>query len=168
MRGDKQTYITPLFEPLSKAGFVWFTIDYRLAPQHRWPACAGDVDAAIRWVKTHAKDYKVDSRRIALIGESAGGHLVSYAGVRATEVTRLAAVVPIYAPHDLEFQVESCPFSLCVHRRGRPTPMSPFGACYRPTSIENLRMALPTRSVEVETTFSMPQPSLPSSSFLAS
>ena len=105
MRGDKQTYITPLFEPLSKAGFAWFTIDYRLAPKHRWPACAEDVDAAIRWVKAHAKDYKVDPRRIALIGESAGGHLVSYAGVRATEATRLAAVVPIYAPHDLEFQV---------------------------------------------------------------
>src|SRR4051794_38455843 len=31
MRGDKQTYITPLFEPLSKAGFAWFTINYRLA-----------------------------------------------------------------------------------------------------------------------------------------
>lgn len=51
MRGDKQSYIKPLFEPLSKAGFVWFTINYRLAPQHRWPACAEDVDAAIRWVK---------------------------------------------------------------------------------------------------------------------
>jgi acetyl esterase len=105
IRGDKQTYITPLFEPLSKAGFAWFTIDYRLSPKHRWPACAEDVDAAIRWVKAHAKDYKVDPWRIALIGESAGGHLVSYAGVRATEATRLAAVVPIYAPHDLEFQV---------------------------------------------------------------
>ncbi len=106
IRGDKQSYIKPLFEPLSKAGFAWFTINYRLAPQHRWPACAEDVETVIRWVKAHAKDYKVDVGRIALIGESAGGHLVSYVGTRAKEDTRVAAVVPFYAPHDLELQVK--------------------------------------------------------------
>ncbi len=105
MRGNKQSYIKPLFEPLSKAGFTWFTINYRLAPAHRWPACAEDVETAIRWVKAHAKEYKVDPSRIALIGESAGGHLVSYVGTRATPETRVAAVVPFYAPHDLELQV---------------------------------------------------------------
>ena len=77
IRGDKQTEIKPLFEPLNKAGFAWFTINYRLAPQHRWRACAEDVEVAIRWVKSHAKEYKVDVGRIALIGDSAGGHLVS-------------------------------------------------------------------------------------------
>ncbi len=104
-KGDKQSYITPLFEPLSKAGFTWFTINYRLAPQHRWPACADDVQTAIRWVKENAAQYKVDVNRIALIGESAGGHLVSYVGARGQDATRVAAVVPFYAPHDLEFQV---------------------------------------------------------------
>ncbi|MGE3778892.1 MAG: alpha/beta hydrolase fold domain-containing protein, partial [Pirellulaceae bacterium] len=100
-RGDKQSFIKPLFEPLSQAGFVWLSINYRLAPQHRWPACLEDVETAIRWVKAHASDYKVDTRRLALIGESAGGHLVSMAGARATDATRVAAVVPFYAPHDL-------------------------------------------------------------------
>lgn len=104
-RGDKQTYIKPLFEPLGRAGFTWFSINYRLAPAHRWPACAQDVETAVRWVRQHAAKYKVDPRRIALIGESAGGHLVSYAGTRATGETSVAVVVPIYAPHDLEFQV---------------------------------------------------------------
>src|SRR5690242_13262295 len=42
VRGDKQTYIKPLFAPLSEASFTWFTINYRLAPEHRWPACAED------------------------------------------------------------------------------------------------------------------------------
>lgn len=106
VRGDKQSYIKPLFEPLSKAGFAWFTINYRLAPQHRWPACAEDVETAIRWVKAHAKEYKVDVGRIALIGESAGGHLVSWVGTRTKEETHVAAVVPFYAPHDLELQVK--------------------------------------------------------------
>lgn len=105
-KGTKQSYITPIMEPLSKAGFVWFTIDYRLAPAHRWPALADDVQTAIRWVKEHAKEYKVDTKRIALIGESAGGHLVSYVGAVGKDDTSVAAVVPFYAPHDLEFQVE--------------------------------------------------------------
>jgi alpha-L-fucosidase 2 len=107
VRGDKQTYIKPLFGPLSEAGFTWFTINYRLAPEHRWPACAEDVETAIRWVKSHAKEYKVDTSRIALIGESAGGHLVSYVGARSAKELGLAAVVPFYAPHDLELQVKS-------------------------------------------------------------
>lgn len=103
-KGDKTSFIKPLFAPLSEAGFTWFTINYRLAPQHRYPACLEDVEAAIRWVRAHAADYKVDPDRIALIGESAGGHLVSLAGVRGEGATRVAAVVPFYAPHDLELQ----------------------------------------------------------------
>lgn len=105
-KGDKQTFIKPLFDPLAKADFVWFTINYRLAPQHRWPACAEDVASAIRWVKAHAADYKVDVNRIALIGESAGGHLVSWAGVTGKGETSVSAVVPFYAPHDLVVQVK--------------------------------------------------------------
>lgn len=105
-KGDKQSFITPLFEPLAKAGFAWFTINYRLVPQHRWPACADDVASAIRWVKAHAADYKMDVNRIAIIGESAGGHLVSWAGVTGEGETRVAAVAPFYAPHDLVVQVK--------------------------------------------------------------
>ena len=105
-KGDKQTFIKPLFEPLAKAGIAWFTINYRLAPQHRWPACAEDVASAIKWVKAHAAQYKVDVKRIALIGESAGGHLVSWAGVMGEGETRVAAIVPFYAPHDLVTHVK--------------------------------------------------------------
>jgi alpha-L-fucosidase 2 len=100
--GTKRTYVTPWFEPLSKAGFAWFTINYRLAPRHKFPAAAEDVFAAIRWVKAHAREYKVDVKRIALMGESAGGHLVAYAGVKAGKAERVAAVVSFYGPHDLE------------------------------------------------------------------
>lgn len=106
VNGTKTSYIKPLFEPLSKAGFTWFTINYRLAPQHRFPACIEDTEAAIRWVKAHAKEYKVDVKRIAIIGESAGGHIVSYVGARGKGDTAVAAVVPFYAPHDLELQVK--------------------------------------------------------------
>lgn len=98
--GDKQQYITYIFQPLSDAGFAWFSINYRLAPQFRFPADADDVESAIRFVKANALEYKVDPERIALIGESAGGHLVSYVGARNKRDVRVAAVVSMYGIHD--------------------------------------------------------------------
>jgi acetyl esterase/lipase len=98
--GDKQQYINYLFKPLSDAGFAWFSINYRLAPQFRFPADADDVEAAILWVEEHAASYHVDIRRIALIGESAGGHLVSYVGAKQSKRASVAAVVSMYGIHD--------------------------------------------------------------------
>ena len=79
MGGDKETDIVPVFAPVA-TNFVWFTINYRLAPTNRWPACFDDVQTAIRWVKAHAAEYKGDPKRIALLGYSAGGQLVTLAG----------------------------------------------------------------------------------------
>jgi acetyl esterase len=98
--GDKQQYITYIFEPLSNAGFAWFSINYRLAPNYTFPADAEDIEEAIRWVKANARKYHVDANRIALIGESAGGHLVSFVGARQAPGTRVAAVVSMYGIHD--------------------------------------------------------------------
>jgi len=104
--GNKQVYVTPMFEPLTRAGFTWFSIDYRLAPQYPFPAAIEDVDHAIEWVKAHASEYKVDVRRIALLGESAGGHLVSYVGTQTDPRWRVAAVVSFYGPHNLMGEYE--------------------------------------------------------------
>jgi acetyl esterase len=98
--GDKQQYITYIFQPLTDAGFAWFSINYRLAPQFKFPADADDVEAAVRYVKSNAEKYKVDIHRIALIGESAGGHLVSYVGARNRPDSSVAAVVSMYGIHD--------------------------------------------------------------------
>lgn len=100
--GDKQTYVPPLFPPLTEAGFAWFTINYRLAPAHHFPAPVDDVIGAVQWVKAHAREYKVDTRRLAIMGESAGGHLVAFVGARDGKRLGLAAVVPFYAPCDLD------------------------------------------------------------------
>lgn len=98
--GDKRQYITYIFQPLTDAGFAWFSINYRLAPRYRFPADTDDVEEAIRWVKNNASSYKVDPNRIALIGESAGGHLVSYVGANHRPENRIAAVVSMYGIHD--------------------------------------------------------------------
>jgi len=104
--GNKQVYVTPIFEPLTRAGFTWFSIDYRLAPQYPFPAAIEDVDHAIAWVKAHASEYRVDAKRIALLGESAGGHLVSYVGTQTDPRWRVAAVVSFYGPHNLMGEYE--------------------------------------------------------------
>ena len=98
--GDKQQYINYLFKPLADAGFAWFSINYRLAPKYRFPAPAEDVQRAVRFIRSNAFRYKVDPNRLALIGESAGGHLVSYVGVRNRRASRVAAVVAMYGIHD--------------------------------------------------------------------
>ncbi|HXN25393.1 MAG TPA: alpha/beta hydrolase [Candidatus Dormibacteraeota bacterium] len=99
--GDKQHGITGLFEPLTRAHFSWFSINYRLAPQHRYPASSEDVQQAIRWISANAARFRGDPQRIALIGYSAGGHLATFAAVRAAPGTSVAAVVGLAAPTDL-------------------------------------------------------------------
>jgi len=103
--GDKETDIVPV---LARAvtNFTWFTINYRLAPTNRWPACFEDVQTAIRWVKQHAAEYKGDSGRIALIGYSAGGHLVTLAGTLTNAETRVQAVVGFAPPTEIAFDAK--------------------------------------------------------------
>lgn len=99
-QGSKSTNVKPLFAPLSHAAFAWFSIDYRLAPKAHFNDSVDDVNTSIKWVKAHAGKYHVDTTRIALIGESAGGYLVNYAGTHFTPDTRVDAVVDFYGPSD--------------------------------------------------------------------
>ncbi len=98
VRGDRRIDVAPLFKPLSEAGIAWFSISYRLAsdPLH-FGVAIDDVTAAIRFVKDHAAEYRIDPDRMALIGESAGGQL---AGMAAS-TSAVRAVVLLYAPTDL-------------------------------------------------------------------
>jgi acetyl esterase/lipase len=91
--GDKAADFGALSKPLTDAGIAWFSINYRLAPPHPWPACFEDIQSAIRWIRTNAANYNVDPKRIALVGYSAGGQLAALAAIRTDEVTRVQAVV---------------------------------------------------------------------------
>ena len=98
--GHRDTNVRPLFDVLANAKFAWFSIDYRLAPAAHFPQAMEDVENAVAWLKKNAAQYHVDAAKIALIGESAGGLLVNYAGTHDASKLGVAAVVDFYGPVD--------------------------------------------------------------------
>jgi alpha-L-fucosidase 2 len=99
--GDKVTSIAPLFEPLAKAGFAWFSIDYRLSPYVHISDELDDLRASIRFVRAHAGWFHVDPNRIAILGESSAGHLVSEVVSEPCPDCLAQAVVSFYGVYDL-------------------------------------------------------------------
>lgn len=67
-----------------RGGFLVFNIDYRLAPQHRFPAAIEDCCLAYRWVVEHCADYGGDPMRIVVAGESAGANLALGVAIAAS------------------------------------------------------------------------------------
>jgi acetyl esterase len=61
---------------LTNRGYTVFNINYRLAPQHQFPAAVNDSLGAVIWAKAHSREYKGDPSRVAVSGGSAGGNLV--------------------------------------------------------------------------------------------
>ncbi len=81
-------------------GYTIFAIDYRHAPQYRFPAQLDDVRAGLAFIRQHAAEYEADPDRIALLGRSAGAHLAMLAAYQP-EVLPVRAVVSYYGPTDL-------------------------------------------------------------------
>lgn len=76
--GDKRGGGLNLLLPAARAGYSIVSINYRLAPDHRHPAQVEDARLAVRWVRAHAGDLRVDPVRVAVAGASAGGHIVTF------------------------------------------------------------------------------------------
>lgn len=100
-------------EGLAGRGYVVVSPEYRLAPDHRFPAQIEDCKAAVRWLRANAKKYHINTERIGALGFSAGGHLACLLGVttkddrlegnggNADQSSAVQAVVSFFGPTDL-------------------------------------------------------------------
>lgn len=95
---------------LVQGGNLFISIDYRLAPRYRFPAQIEDVKCAIRSLRAQAAEFGLDPNRIASMGSSAGGHLVSLVGTADSSAgwdamggytdqsSRVQAVIDFFGP----------------------------------------------------------------------
>jgi acetyl esterase/lipase len=143
VRGDRRVDVAPLLPPLAKAGIAWFSISYRLVsdPLH-FGVAVDDVVAAVRFVRDHAAEYRIDPDRIALVGESAGGQLAAMAALAVP----VKAVVALYTPTDLVSLLDSSgliPAQIRDSFQGTPFEMLVRGRLKQLSPIANVRRDMP-------------------------
>lgn len=101
---------------LNKRGYVVASVDYRLAPEYKWPLFMNDVKCSIRFLRANAKKYHIDPKRIGAWGTSAGGHLVAMLGTADKKAklegqhyekqsSAVEAVVDMFGPSDMPLLV---------------------------------------------------------------
>lgn len=104
-----------LLSHLAEQGWVCLSIDYRVAPHHRWPRHITDVKTALAWARANVDKFGGDRNFVAVAGCSAGGHLAALAGLTGNDRelqadlpdgsdTAVDAVVGIYGRYDWEDQ----------------------------------------------------------------
>jgi acetyl esterase/lipase len=86
--GDLDTHDATARDHAVGAASVVVSVDYRLAPEHPYPAAVEDAWAATRWVADHAGEFGADSSRFAVAGDSAGGNLAAVVAHLARDAAR--------------------------------------------------------------------------------
>ncbi len=105
--GDLDTHDTLCRELANLSGCAVVAVDYRMGPEHRFPAAVDDVLAATRWVRREAGALCLDAGRLAVGGDSAGGNLAAVVAIAARNAGNLpiAFQLLIYPATDMR----------CVH-----------------------------------------------------
>src|SRR5690606_14612053 len=100
--GDLDTHDVVCRTIARAARVVVLSIDYRLAPEHAYPAAVEDAYASFQWIVTHARDLGIDLSKLAVGGDSAGGNLAAVVSLMARDTgVTLAGQMLIYPVTDL-------------------------------------------------------------------
>jgi len=83
--GDLETHDSVCRNLCHQAGVIVVSVDYRLAPEHKFPVPFDDCYTATEWVAAHANAIGGDARRIAIGGDSAGGNLAAAISLKARD-----------------------------------------------------------------------------------
>lgn len=101
--GNLETHDAMARELANRTNAVIVTVDYRLAPEYPFPAALDDCISALDWVITEAAALTVDSTRISLAGDSAGGQLAVATALRCSgsgpRLRHVALLYPLLDPH---------------------------------------------------------------------
>lgn len=103
---------------LIRRGVAFASVDYRLAPEYKWPAQIDDAKASIRYLRANAASLHIDPNRIVVIGDSAGGALASLVAVTADShvfdsgplldvPSNVAGVVDMFGPVDRRYMADN-------------------------------------------------------------
>ena len=107
--GDLETHHGLCHALAKKSGCLVVSVDYRLAPEHRHPAAVEDAYAAACWVAQNSAAIQADPARIAVAGDSAGGHLAALVALMARDRNgpHLDMQILIYPITDFNFETSS-------------------------------------------------------------
>lgn len=100
--GDLDTHDVLCRHLANAAGCAVLAVDYRMGPEHRFPAAVDDCVAAVRWARANAATLGADAKRLAVGGDSAGGNLAAVASIAERDAgTPLAYQLLIYPATDM-------------------------------------------------------------------
>lgn len=107
--GDYQDIDTPVRALANRSGCAVLSVNYRLAPEHKYPAAVDDAYAAVQWASCHGEEYGWDGERLAVMGDSAGGTLATVVALRARDEQgpRIRLQVLVYPVLDHDYETES-------------------------------------------------------------
>ena len=102
--GNLDTHDVACRKLADEGELIVISIDYRLAPEHKFPAAVDDAITATKWIAGHAKELGVDAARLFVGGDSAGGNLAAVVAIAARDGDgpALAGQVLIYPATDFE------------------------------------------------------------------